>query len=141
MANFGDELRGAPQQHQKEEELRRKRELEESTHKYNQENLNYANATIREFKAACMEEAKKGRRSIVWDPKHSQGWILIGHLVTDLFFSKYKMDRAKNEVQPLIERELATMGLRSYSVSVHMKSELSGYSTFRYAAFYIRASW
>ena len=133
MANFGDELRNAPnkvQQEAREKNLAWKNQ-------YEAENRNIVNGAIEHFKKQCMAAARSGQRSINCGPdlQFHRGCIRVGYLA--VLSIKSDMDRA-NRLIPAIESELAQMGLRSYSVSV---TNATVPFSEKYLGFRIKATW
>ena len=144
MANFGDQLRAAPAEEAKRQEIERNREAEEWYRKHLEKKRHIVDGAIKRFKEKCMEAAKQGKHSIDFKPdasRNSEGLVYVGYKATEILLGKGQAKKEALELVPEIEKELSTMGLRTYRVSTVDIRAISGYSTYHYIGFRIQASW
>lgn len=145
MANFGDQLRSAPEEEARRQKAKRDAELRAFIEKERKAQRQTVDTVIRFFKEQCTEAARQGKRCIDCKPDATNvsrsGAIYIGFLWIDLMMNtNHCKEKARNLI-PEIERVLSTMGLKSYQVSIIKVSTRSGYNTLHYVGFRIKASW
>ena len=147
MANFGDQLRSAPQEaaKQKAQAAAAEEARWQALRDQRERELRAQVAPVIDFfKKQSMQAARAGYRQIDCVPDASNvtssGALYYKPDVLDVFFSNPK-EKLANDMVPYIEQELSTMGLRSYKVSVvGVKKHVPPYTN-HYLAFRIQASW
>ena len=145
MANFGDQLRAAPEEAARQREIEQEAQRQAARTAFEQEQRRIIDSAIAIFQQHAMEAAKAGKRSVDCRPNSSDiarhSAIYVGYLLTDILMCKRRRLQQAQDLVPKIEIELSTMGLLSYRVSPIEVTCRSGYNTNHYIAFRITASW
>lgn len=141
MPSFADELRNAPEQ----EAQRRKMKSEEETSRFMNGLKNTANNAVNDFKKACMEAAKEGKRSIDFIPDSrccGVYYLCDGSFLTCMrYYYKFALELANKYIIPAMEEELSTLGLTSYSVQTKLLSHPAVRGSHWVLGFRVKATW
>ena len=134
-------MRSAPARAELERRAREEAERDRRIEEFMEEQRAIVDGAIQHFQNECRKVAKQGKRTIDCKPDnhHPCGTVYIGNTWTAVLVGKSYAKKRAQDLIPEIEKRLATMGLRSYRVSLIDVN--TPYPTHYHIGFRIWASW